>query len=50
MGQNFQVPVTKIIEDTGIIFANVVRNADVYSGPSAGRTLRTVADIQHPRR
>ncbi|MBB3979358.1 hypothetical protein GGQ64_004598 [Rhizobium azooxidifex] len=49
-GQNFQVPVAKIVEDTGIMFADVVRNADVFSGPSGGRALRTVADIQHPRR
>ncbi|MBY5721774.1 hypothetical protein HFO33_35370 [Rhizobium leguminosarum] len=49
-GQNFQVPVTKIEQDTGIIFADVVRAADVYTGPTAGARLRTVADIQHPRR
>jgi endonuclease G len=49
-GQNFQVPVAKIEADTGLVFPDVVRQADVYSGPSAGRRLRTVADIQHPRR
>ncbi|MFA1623287.1 DNA/RNA non-specific endonuclease [Rhizobium mongolense] len=49
-GQNFQVPVAKIIEDTGIVFTDDVVNADVYSGPSTGRALRTVADIEHPRR
>ncbi|WP_018240699.1 DNA/RNA non-specific endonuclease [Ensifer sp. BR816] len=49
-GQNFQVPVAKIVEDTGIVFADDVLTADVYSGPSTGRALRTVADIEHPRR
>lgn len=49
-GQNFQVPVAKIEADTGIVFPDVVRQADVYTGPTAGRRLRTVADVQHPRR
>lgn len=49
-GQNFQVAVTKIENETGIIFADVVRQNDVYQGPESGRPLRTVADIQHPRR
>jgi endonuclease G len=49
-GQNFQVAVTKIETETGLIFADAVRQADVYTGPSTGRQLRTVADVQHPRR
>lgn len=49
-GQNFQVPVTKIEADTGVVFPDVVRQADVYTGPTVGRRLRTVADVQHPRR
>jgi len=49
-GQNFQVPVTLIETETGIVFPEVVRAADVYAGPPSGRSLRTLADIQHPRR
>jgi endonuclease G len=49
-GQNFQVPVTKIEADTGIVFDPVVRGHDVYNGPPNGRSLRTLAVVQHPRR
>jgi endonuclease G len=49
-GQNFQVPVAKIEMDTGIIFPDVVRQADVYTGPANGRRIRTLGDVQHPRR
>lgn len=49
-GENFQVPVTLIETETGIVFPDAVRQADVYQGPANGRRLRTLADIQHPRR
>ncbi|WP_036294998.1 DNA/RNA non-specific endonuclease [Methylosinus sp. PW1] len=49
-GQNFQVPVTKIETETGLRFPDAVRSADVFTGPGAGRRLRTLADVQHPRR
>jgi endonuclease G, mitochondrial len=49
-GQNFQVPVTKVQADTGLKFPAVVQQADVYTGPSNGRRLRTYGDVQHPRR
>lgn len=49
-GQNFQVPIAKIVADTGIQFDAVVTAADVYSGPANGTPIRSVADISHPRR
>lgn len=49
-GQNYQVPVTRIEADTGIIFPPAVRKADVYHGPAVGTALRSTADIAHPRR
>lgn len=49
-GQNFQVSVAKIEAETGLVFPDAVRQADVFNGPMAGRRLRTLADVQHPRR
>jgi endonuclease G len=49
-GQNFQVPVARIESETGIVFPDAVRQADVYQGPANGRSLRSYADIEHPRR
>lgn len=49
-GQNFQVPVARVAAETGLKFPDVITQADVYTGPQAGRRLRTVADVQHPRR
>ncbi|MDO8409390.1 MAG: DNA/RNA non-specific endonuclease [Phenylobacterium sp.] len=49
-GQNFQVSVAKIETETGLIFPKAVRKADVFTGPQNGRALRSVADVEHPRR
>lgn len=49
-GQNFQVPITKVEAETGLEFPDVVKQADVYTGPRTGRRLRTFGDVQHPRR
>jgi endonuclease G len=49
-GQNFQVAVAKVEADTGLVFPDALRQADVYSGPAGGRRLRSVADVEHPRR
>lgn len=49
-GQNFQVPVAKIEAETGLEFPDAMRQADVFTGPAAGTRIRTLADVQHPRR
>jgi endonuclease G, mitochondrial len=47
---NFQVSVARLEELTGLSFSNAVRSADVIQGDPNGRPLRSLADIQHPRR
>lgn len=48
--ENFQVPIARIAAETGLAFDPVVLAADVYTGPASGRALRSLADVEHPRR
>ncbi len=48
--QHFQVAIHRIEQETGLIFDDAVRAADVYTGPQSGRRIRSAADIEHPRR
>jgi endonuclease G len=47
---NFQLAVVRLEELTGLSFGDTVRAADVLSGDTTDRPLRSLADILHPRR
>jgi endonuclease G len=47
---NFQVPLTTLEARTGLNFGDTVRAADVLRSGSSDVPLRSLGDIQHPRR
>lgn len=47
---NFQLSVARLEELTGLSFGAPVIDADVSKGKTTDRPLRSLADIQHPRR
>ncbi len=47
---NFQLPIAELERVIGISFGAKVLAADVISGSTASRPLKSVADITHPRR